>query len=243
MGRLDGKIAVITGASAGMGLAAAKRFVAEGAKVVITGRDHARLSAAAEAIGGEVATVRGDVAQLCDLDTLFNAVAALHGRIDVLYANAGAAASAPLGEITEAHFDAIVGVNLRGTLFSVQKALPLLSDGASIIVKGSIAGVRGRAGRGVYNASKAALGALVRTWAQELKHRRIRVNLLVPGPTDTDALAGAPPEVRAFLAGQVVRGTIAQPDEIANAALFLASDESSFVNASEVFVDGGAAQI
>ena len=201
------------------------------------------LDAAVEAIGRNVCGIQGDVAKLADLDRLFDVVKAETGRIDILYANAGAGGGSPLAEVSEEHFDAIIGTNMRGTLFTVQKALPLLTDGASIILQGSIAGSRGRPGRSVYNASKAALRSFARTWAQELKGRNIRVNLLVPGPTATSALAGSPPEVKAFLASQVLRGSIAAPDEVANAALFLASDEASFVNATEFFVDGGVAQV
>jgi NAD(P)-dependent dehydrogenase (short-subunit alcohol dehydrogenase family) len=240
--RLEGKIAVITGSSSGIGLATAKRFAAEGAFVFMNGRTRETLSAAVEAVGGNARGIQGDVASLPDLDRLFEVVKTEKGRIDILYANAGAGGGSPLAEVSEKHFDAIVGTNMRGTLFTVQKALPLLTDGASIILQGSIAGSRGRPGRSVYNASKAALRSFARTWALELKGRNIRVNLLVPGPTATNALAGAPPEVKAFLASQVLRGTIAEPDEVANAALFLASDESSFVNATEFFVDGGVAQ-
>ena len=240
--RLDGKVAVITGSTSGIGLATAKRFVAEGAFVFINGRRQQTLDAAVEEIGRNVRGIQGDVASLADLDRLFDVVGSVKGRIDILYANAGAGGGSPLGEVSEEHFDAIIGTNMRGTLFTVQKALPLLNDGGSIILQGSIAGSRGRPGRSVYNASKAALRSFARTWSQELKNRRIRVNLLVPGPTATKTLAGAPAEVKIFLASQVLRGTIAEPEEIANAALFLASDESSFVNATEFFVDGGVAQ-
>ena len=240
--RLNGKIAVITGSTSGIGLATAKRFVAEGAFVFINGRNQQALDAAAEAIGHNVFGVQGDIASLSDLARLFRIVESEKGRIDILYANAGAGGGSALTEVSEEHFDAIIGTNMRGTLFTVQKALPLLNDGSSIILQGSIAGTRGRPGRSVYNASKAALRSFARTWAQELKDRNIRVNLLVPGPTATNALAGAPSNVQALLASQVLRGTIAAPEEVANAALFLASDESSFVNATEFFVDGGAAQ-
>ena len=241
--RLEGKIAVITGSSSGIGLATAKRFAAEGAFVFMNGRNQKTLSAAVETIGGNVRGIQGDVANLSDLDRLFEVVKSEKGRIDILYANAGTGGGSPLAEVSEEHFDAIIGTNMRGTLFTVQKALPLLTNGASIILQGSIAGSRGRPGRSVYNASKAALSSFARTWAQELKGVNIRVNLLIPGPTATNALAGASPEVKALLASQVLRGTIADPDEVASAALFLASEESSFVNATEFFVDGGVAQI
>jgi NAD(P)-dependent dehydrogenase (short-subunit alcohol dehydrogenase family) len=241
--RLNGKVAVITGSTSGIGLATARRFVAEGAFVFINGRHQDLLDAAEEGLGASVEGVQADISNLDDLDRLFQAVRVSKGKIDILYANAGAGGGAPLGEISEGHFDTIVGVNMRGTLFTVQKALPLMNDGGSIILQGSIAGSRGRAGRSVYNASKAALLSFARTWAQELKGRGIRVNLLVPGPTETRALAGAPDEVRGGLASLVIRGTMGTPDEVANAALFLASEESSFVNATEFFVDGGAAQV
>ena len=240
--RLEGKIAVITGSTSGIGLATAKRFVAEGAFVFINGCSQQTLDAAVDEIGRNVRGIQGDIASLADLDRLFRIVGSEKGRIDILYANAGAGGGSPLAEVSEEHFDAIIGTNMRGTLFTVQKALLLLNDDGSIILQGSIAGSRGRPGRSVYGASKAALRSFARTWSQELKDRRIRVNLLVPGPTATKALVGAPVEVKVFLASQVLRGTIADPQEIANAALFLASDESSFVNATEFFVDGGVAQ-
>lgn len=243
IGVLDGKTALITGSSAGIGLASARAFVGEGAYVFINGRDQALLDAASLALQPYAEAVQGDVAKIEDLDRIFGAVGASGRKLDILYANAGAGGGANVADITEAHFDEIVGVNMRGTIFTVQKALPHLNDGASIILQGSIAGTRGRAGRTVYNASKAALLSFARTWAQEFADRKIRVNLLVPGPTNTRALAAAPKEVRDFLAGQVIRGTIAEPAEIALAAVFLASDASCFVNATEFFADGGAAQV
>lgn len=242
MKRLDGKIAVITGATSGMGLAAAQRFVAEGAFVFITGRRQKELDEAVSLIGKNVQGVRGDVGNPSDLEELFSVVSKVKGNIDVLYTNAGAAIPGFLGDITPEQFDIVVGVNMRGTLFTVQNALPLLNNGASIILKGSIAGAKGRPGRSVYNASKAALRSFARTWANELKDRNIRVNLLSPGPVETDSLANAPKHVRDFLIAQIPRGVIGQPDEIANVALFLASDESSYVNGIELFADGGTTQ-
>lgn len=243
MGKLNGKTAVITGGSSGIGLATATRFVAEGATVFIMGRRQAQLDAAVAAIGGDVHAVQGDVARLADLDRLYEAVRQSGRRIDILFANAGAAIAGSLGVITKEDFDAIVGVNMRGTLFTVQKALPLFNQHGSIVLTGSIAGVKGRAGRSVYAASKAALRSFARTWASDLKDRRIRVNLVSPGPTDTAALASASPSVRDELASPILRGSLGQPGEIASVVLFLASDDAAFVNATELFADGGYAQV
>ena len=229
MGRLDGKVAVITGASSGMGLVAANRFVAEGAFVFITGRHRVELRRAASSIGVSVGHVEGDIATLDDLDRLFDVFRERAGKLDILYANAGAASMASVADASEAHFDGIMALNVRGTFFTVQKGLPLFHKGGSIIVKGSIAGTIGRAIRSVYNASKAALRSLVRTWANELEDRQIRVNLLSPGPVDTGSLPGMSEEAKAKLGALLPRGTIAQPEEIASAALFLASAESSFI--------------
>lgn len=243
MGKLNGKTAVITGGSSGIGLATATRFVAEGATVFIMGRRQGQLDAAVAAIGGDIHAVQGDVARLADLDRLYEAVRQSGRRIDILFANAGAAIAGSLGVITEEDFDAIVGVNMRGTLFTVQKALPLFNQHGSIVLTGSIAGVKGRAGRSVYAASKAALRSFARTWASDLKDRRIRVNLVSPGPTDTAALASASPSVRDALASPILRGSLGQPGEIASVVLFLASDDAAFVNATELFADGGYAQV
>lgn len=243
MGRLAGKTAIVTGGTSGIGLASASLFAAEGAHVFITGRSEDKLKLAAESLQGTVTTVQGDVADLADLDRLYRTVEESGRQIDILFANAGAASSGSINEISEQQFDAIVGVNMRGTLFTVQKALPLMNDGGSIIMMGSIAGVKARAGRSVYSASKAALRAFARTWAVELRDRSIRVNLLTGGPTDTGAFTNASQAVREQLAAQTIRGTLGHPDEIAQAALFLASDASAFVNGTEMFADGGAAQI
>jgi NAD(P)-dependent dehydrogenase (short-subunit alcohol dehydrogenase family) len=243
MGRLQGKTAVITGGSSGIGLATAKRFVAEGATVFIMGRRRDRLDAAIDGIEGDVHAIQGDVANPADLDRLYAAVERAGRRIDVVFANAGAAVAGALGDISMADFDAVINVNLRGTLFTVQKALPLLNGGASIILTGSIAGVKGRAGRSVYAASKAALRSFARSWASDLKERGIRVNLLSPGPTETGSLAGASQAVRDQLAAPILRGALGRPDEIAGAVLFLASDDAAFVNATELFADGGYAQV
>ncbi|MGV7245386.1 SDR family NAD(P)-dependent oxidoreductase [Caballeronia sp. M23-90] len=243
MNRLEGKVAVITGATSGMGLAAARLFVSEGAFVFITGRRQAKLEEAVQLIGSNVMGVQGDVASSADLKRLYEVVAAEKGRIDILYANAGAATNGLLGTVSEEQFDAVIGVNMRGTLFTVQGALPFLRDGASIILKGSIAGVKGRAGRSVYNASKAALRSFARTWANELKDRNIRVNLLSPGPVETGSLAGMSKESMDLLVAPIPRGTIGRPEEIATVALFLASSDSSYVNGTELFADGGTVQV
>ena len=249
MGRLDGKIAVITGANSGIGLASAKRFASEGARVFMTGRRLAELNKAVAEVGHDARGVQGDVANLADLDRLYEIVRAEAGRIDVLFANAGGGEIMPLEYITEDHFDRTFATNVKGTLFTVQKALPLLRDGASVILTGSANGNKGGAAFSVYSATKAAIRNFARSWVQDLAPRRIRVNVLVPGATSTPGLHGLFPneEVnRAVVASMEAAsplGRMGKPDEIANAALFLASDESSFVNGSELFADGGAAQI
>jgi NAD(P)-dependent dehydrogenase (short-subunit alcohol dehydrogenase family) len=243
MGKLDGKVAVITGATSGMALATAKLFVAEGADVFITGRRQQQLDAAVQAIGRNVTGVQGDAANLADLDRLYQRVRETRGRIDVLYASAGIGEFASIEEVTEDHFDRTFGVNVRGTLFTVQKALPLLSDGGSIIMTGSIASIKGFERFGVYNASKAALRSFARTWTAELKARKIRVNVLSPGTIETGIFDQIPKDVKDHFVSLIPRGTIGQPEEIATVALFLASNDSSFVSGIELFVDGGTAQI
>jgi len=242
IGKLQGKVAVITGGTTGIGLAAAKLFVKEGAYVFITGRRQKELDEAVKAIGSSVAGVRGDVTKLADLDRLYESVKA-KGRIDVLFANAGVAEFSPLAKVTEAHFDKLFNINVRGTLFSVQKGLPLLNDGGSIILTGSVAGSKGTPAFGVYGATKAALRCFVRGWTMELKDRRIRSNVLSPGPTDTPAIDQQPPDAIARIVSTIPMGRMGKPEEIAKAALFLASDDSSFVTGIELFVDGGRAQI
>jgi NAD(P)-dependent dehydrogenase (short-subunit alcohol dehydrogenase family) len=243
MAKLKDKVAVITGATSGMALATAKLFVEEGAYVFITGRRQQALDDAVKAIGRNVTGVQGDASNLGDLDRLFATVKKEKGRIDVLFASAGMGEMAPIGAVTEEHFDKIFGLNVRGTLFTVQKALPLFRDGGSIIMNGSVAGVKGFPAFGVYAGSKAALRAFARAWTVDLKARNIRVNVLSPGPIDTAILEGLPREsIDAFVA-LVPRGTIGRPEEIATAALFLASSDSSFVTGSELAVDGGLAQI
>jgi NAD(P)-dependent dehydrogenase (short-subunit alcohol dehydrogenase family) len=243
MGKLQGRVAVITGGSTGIGLATAKLFVKEGAYVFITGRRQKELDEALEAIGSNVTGVQGDVAKLADLDRLYDTVGRAKGRIDIVFANAGVAEFAPLGRITEQHFDKLFNINVRGTLFTVQKALPLLNDGGSIILNGSVAGVKGTPAFGVYGATKAAVRNFVRAWTVELKDRRIRSNVLSPGPTDTPAVGQQPADAIARIVSTIPMGRMGEADEIAKAALFLASDDSSFVTGIELFVDGGRAQI
>jgi NAD(P)-dependent dehydrogenase (short-subunit alcohol dehydrogenase family) len=243
VGKLQDKVAVITGGTSGMGLASAKRFVAEGAYVYIMGRRRAELDAAVKAIGRNVTGVAGDIAQLADLDRLYESVRAGKGHVDVVFANAGMGEVAPLGAISEQHFDRTFGVNVRGTLFTVQKALPLMREGGSIILTGSIAGVKGLPGFDVYSASKAAIRSFVRTWTVELKDRKIRANVISPGTIDTPILAGLPQAAIAQLVASIPMGRMGESDEIAAAALFLASADSSFVTGIELFVDGGTAQV
>ncbi|WP_197379374.1 SDR family NAD(P)-dependent oxidoreductase [Mycolicibacterium mengxianglii] len=245
MGKLDGKVAVITGATSGMALASAKLFVQEGAYVFITGRRQDALDEAVDSVGRNVTGVQGDAANLRDLDRLFEMVKQEKGTIDVLYANAGNGEAANLGEITEEHFDQTFGLNTRGTLFTVQKALPLLNDGASILMTASIASIKGWPGWSVYAASKAALHAYARVWLNELKDRRIRVNVLSPGQVSTPIMERVMenPETRRQFESMIPRGEVGQPDELATAALFLASDDSSYVNGQLLNVDGGTAAI
>jgi NAD(P)-dependent dehydrogenase (short-subunit alcohol dehydrogenase family) len=243
MGKLQGKVVVITGGSTGIGLAAADLFVKEGAYVFITGRRQKELDEAVKVIGKNVFGIRGDVAKLSDLDRLYETVKASGRRIDVLFANAGFGEFLPLGKITEEHFDKLFNINVKGTLFTVQKALPLLNDGGSIILTGSVASVKGTAAFWVYGATKAAIRNFVRGWTVELKDRRIRANVLSPGPTETPLVSQQPADVMARLVSTVPIGRIGQPEEIAKAALFLASNDSSFVAGIELFVDGGRGQI
>ena len=244
MNKLKGKVAVITGATSGMALATAKLFVEEGAYVFITGRRQKELDAAVKGIGSNVTGVQGDAANLADLDRLYATVKKEKGQLDILYASAGFGEfNIPIGSITEENFDKTFGVNVRGTLFTVQKALPLIRDGGSIIMTGSIASVKGFPGFSVYNASKAAARSFARTWTFDLKDRKIRVNVLSPGPIDTGVFTGVPKEVKDQFVAQIPMGRIGQPHEIATVALFLASDDSSFVTGIELFVDGGTAQI
>jgi NAD(P)-dependent dehydrogenase (short-subunit alcohol dehydrogenase family) len=247
--KLEGKVAVVTGGNSGIGLATAKRLVAEGAYVFVTGRRQAELDAAVKEIGETVTGVRGDVSNLADLDRLYATVKAQKGRIDILFANAGNAEMAPLGEITEEHFDKIFGINVKGLLFTVQKALPLIPDGGSIILNASIVASTGSPALCVYSATKAAVRSFARTWILDLKQRRIRVNAISPGPINTPGLSGLGrteeegEQIKAGFAASVPLGRIGTPDEIASAAVFLASDDSSYITGTELFVDGGYAQV
>ena len=244
MGKLEGKVAVVTGATSGLALASAKLFVEEGAYAFITGRRQEGLDKAVKEIGRNVTAVQADSGNLADLDRLYERVKAEKGRIDVLYASAGYGEfDVPLGSITEANFDQTFNTNVKGTLFTVQKALPLMRDGGSIIMTGSIASVKGFGGFSVYNASKAAVRSFARTWTVDLKARNIRVNVLSPGTIDTGVFVGVPKEVKDQFVSLIPMGRIGLPREIATAALFLASDDSSFVTGIELFVDGGTAQI
>nr|WP_276900064.1 glucose 1-dehydrogenase [Pedobacter kyonggii] len=243
MGSLENKVAVITGATSGMALATAKLFVSEGAYVYITGRNQEKLDEAVKAIGNNVRGIQGDAANLDDLDRLFDIVEGEQGKIDILYANAGVGDFGPLGMITEEHFDKLFNLNVKAVVFAVQKALPLFNNGGSIIMTGSIAAVKGFAGLGLYGASKAALRSLARTWTNELKEQNIRVNVINPGPVDSDFFNSGPKEAQDFLISLVPMGRKGQPQEIASAALFLASDASSFITGIELSVDGGLAQV
>jgi len=243
VGKLQGKVAVITGGTTGIGFAAAKLFVEEGAYVFITGRRQKELDEAVKAIGDNVTGVQGDVSKLAELDRLYETVKAEGRRIDVVFANAGLGEFAALGSITEEHFDRLFNINVKGALFTVQKALPLLNDGGSIILTGSVASAKGTPGFWVYGATKAAIRNFVRAWTIELKDRRIRSNVLSPGPTETPLVDHQPPEAIARIVSTIPMGRMGSPEEIAKAALFLASDDSSFVTGIELFVDGGRAQI
>jgi len=244
MGKLDGKVAVITAATSGMAFATAKLFVEEGAYVFITGRRQDKLDEAVKSIGKNVTGIQGDAGSLADLERLFDAVKSEKGHIDILFASAGYGEfNVPVGSITEDNYDKTFATNVKGTLFAVQKALPLLRDGASVIMNGSIAGSKGFEGFSVYNASKAAVRSFARTWTNDLKSRKIRVNVLSPGPIDTAVFDGIAQEVKDGFASMVPMGRLGRPEEIATAALFLASDDSSFITGIELFVDGGTAQI
>jgi NAD(P)-dependent dehydrogenase (short-subunit alcohol dehydrogenase family) len=249
MSKHEGKIAVITGGNSGIGLATAQRLANEGAYVFITGRRQSELDAAVKRIGKNVTAVQGDVANLADLDRLYAAIKQQKGRIDILFANAGLGDFAPLGSITEAHYDKTFDVNVKGVLFTVQKALPLLVDGASIILNASIVSIKGMPAFSVYSATKAALRSFARSWTVDLKDRKIRVNVVSPGPIETPAIdrlgqiVGDTAQLKAGLISGVPMGRMGTSDEIAKAVSFLASDDASFITGIELFVDGGMAQI
>ncbi|QFS51068.1 SDR family oxidoreductase [Nostoc sphaeroides] len=249
MGKLEGKIALVTGGNSGIGLATAKQFVAEGAYVYITGRRQVELDAAVEAIGKNVTAVQSDVSNLADLDRLFATIKLELGHLDIIFANAGGGQIAPLGAITEEHFDKTFNVNVKGLLFTVQKALPLLPEGASIILNASTASIKGTPAFSVYSATKAAVRSFARNWTLDLRERKIRVNAISPGVVPTpgyDHLGLNDQQLQEFVDSQAVAiplGRVGTPDEIAKAVVFLASDDSSFVNGIELFVDGGMAQI
>ena len=248
--RLQGKIALVTGGTSGLGLATAQHFIAEGAQVFITGRRQDALDAAVQQLGGNVAGVQGDVANLADLDRLYDVIREKAGRLDILFANAGGGEFVPLDQVTEAHFDKYFGINVKGTLFTVQKALPLMPPGAAIVINGSMVSIKGIPAFGVYAATKAALRSFARTWAVDLKDRKLRVNVISPGTVITPGykseLGLSDEQIAQFeaqAAATTPQGRAGTPDEIANAVVFLASDESSYINGIELFVDGGAAQI
>ncbi|MGB9067934.1 MAG: glucose 1-dehydrogenase [Candidatus Acidiferrales bacterium] len=249
MPKLEGKVAVVTGGNSGIGLATARRFVAEGAHVFITGRRQAELDAAVKLIGHSVTGIQGDVSNLADLDRLYSTVKQQKGRLDIVFANAGGGVFAPLGAITEEQFDKTFNSNVKGVLFTVQKALPLMAEGGSIILNASIVSIKGMPAFSVYSATKAAVRSFARSWTNDLKDRKIRVNAVSPGPIDTPGVRGLaqnPDELQQITAGLVASvpmGRMGTPEEIAKAVVFLASDDSSFVTGIELFVDGGMAQV
>ena len=246
--QLDGKIALVTGGTSGIGLATAQVLAAQGAQVFITGRRQAELDAAVDAIGAAATGIRADASKLAELDAVYAQIAKQAGRLDILFANAGGGDMQPLGAISEEHFDRIFGTNVRGVVFTVQKALPLLVDGASVILTGSTTSVMGTASFSVYSASKAAVRNFARSWALDLKDRGIRVNVVSPGPVRTPGLSELVPDEHRqglfdALAAQVPLGRLGEPEEIGKVVAFLGSDAASFINGVELFVDGGMAQI
>jgi NAD(P)-dependent dehydrogenase (short-subunit alcohol dehydrogenase family) len=249
MGKLDGKVALVTGGTSGIGLATAKLFVAEGAHVYVTGRRQEKVDAAVKEIGDRITGVQGDVAKMADLDRLFEQIEREDGKLDIVFANAGAAEYAPFGLVDEAQFDRLFDSNVKGTFFSVQKALFLMPDGGAIVLTASVVGSKGFQANTVYAATKAAVRSFARTWTTDLKDRKIRVNVVSPGPTDTDGLREAIKGNEAAqqriqsLVQTVPLGRLGKVEEIAKAVLFLASDDSSFVTGAELFADGGMGQI
>jgi NAD(P)-dependent dehydrogenase (short-subunit alcohol dehydrogenase family) len=249
MKRLEGKIALITGGNSGIGLVTAKRFVSEGAYVFITGRSQSKLDAAVKEIGSNVTAIQGDIASLKDLDRLFAQIKEEKGRLDIIFANAGTFKYATLDAIDEDLFDGMFNSNVKGLLFTVQKSLPLLRDGASVILNASIVSIKGIPSNSVYAATKAAVRSFARTWTAELKTRHIRVNVVSPGPIDTDSLrdlynsSDVGKQRLANIGNIIPMGRLGTPDEVAKAVVFLASDDSSYITGIELFVDGGTAQV
>jgi len=248
--RLNGKVVLVTGGTSGIGFGAAQALAAEGARVIITGRRQAELDAAAQAIGDGCIGIRSDVTKLADLDALFDQIQRISGHLDAVFANAGGGTMLPLGEITEQHYADTFDRNVKGVVFTVQKALPLLKDGGSIILTGSTAGSKGTASFSMYSASKAAVRNFARSWVLDLKERKIRVNVVSPGPIRTAGLADlagdskeAQEGLLGYLASLVPSGRLGEPSEVGQAVVFLASDQSSFINGAELFVDGGLAQV
>jgi NAD(P)-dependent dehydrogenase (short-subunit alcohol dehydrogenase family) len=247
--KLEGKIALVTGGSSGIGLATAKQFISEGAFVYITGRRQNELDRAVETLGVQAKGFRADASKLADLDALYAQIQQEKGRLDVLFVNAGGGSFAPLGQITEQQFDETFNINVKGVLFTVQKALPLIPAGGAIVLNASISSAQGAPSFSVYSASKAAIRSFARGWTNDLKDRKIRVNVVSPGPIDTPGLSGLArteeqkQALYAQLASKVPLGRVGQPEEIAKAAVFLASDDASFIAGIELFVDGGTVQV
>jgi NAD(P)-dependent dehydrogenase (short-subunit alcohol dehydrogenase family) len=248
-GKLNGKIALVTGGSSGIGLATAKQFIEEGAFVYITGRRQAELDLAAQSLGNQASAVRADASNLSDLDSLYAQIKQEKCRLDVLFVNAGGGSFAPIGQITEEQFDQTFNTNVKGLLFTVQKALPLIPDGGAIVLNASIVSVQGVPNFSVYSASKAAVRSFARGWTNDLRDRKIRVNVVSPGPIDTPGLSGLAENeeqkdaLYAQLASAVPLGRVGRPEEIAKAAVFLASDDASYIAGVELFVDGGTVAV
>ncbi|HEY8998442.1 MAG TPA: glucose 1-dehydrogenase [Edaphobacter sp.] len=247
--KFEGKIALVTGGNSGIGLATAKRFITEGAKVIITGRRKENLDAAVKELGPNATGIQADASNLEDIDRIYSEIGKQHGKIDVLFVNAGGGEFATIDQVTEEHFDKTFGTNVKGLFFTVQKALPLIPEGGTIVLNASVVSIKGIPAFGVYNATKAAVRSFARTWTNELKDRKIRVNVVSPGPIDTPGVDGLlqdaeqAKQFKANLASQVPLGRIGDADEIAKAVVFLASDDSSFVAGVELFVDGGMVQV
>jgi NAD(P)-dependent dehydrogenase (short-subunit alcohol dehydrogenase family) len=243
--KLEGKIALITGGSTGIGLATAKEFVKEGAYVYITGRRQHELDAAVASIGSNITAIPGDVTKCADLDRVYAKIGKEKGRVDIVFANAGGGPLVPLGSITEEHYDSVFNLNVKAVVFTVQKALPLMPDGGVIVLNASIVDVKGFPAFSIYSATKAAVRSFARTWATDLKDRRIRVNAVSPGPIDTPLLneAFSNPDDMKTLASTILMGRLGRPEELAKPIVFLASDDASFITGAELYVDGGAAQV